>query len=237
MAEWFERVDDAIWYNLADRAVDKKEALFIIKALNLDVGEAVLDAPCGNGRISLHLARHGCKLTGVDINSRFLFKARRKLAIANLGASFVNRDLRDLNIIGEFDAIVNWFGSFGYFSDQENLDVLSSFRDALKFQGRLLIDQPNRENLLRNLHKIRPLAGAEMQIRWQRKSQQLVADWTLNADPKKQTFRTLIRLYTPTQFSDILRRTGFKLEKVYGNANGDPFTKTSKRYILVARKI
>jgi len=77
-------------------------------------GGHVLDLCCGNGRISVHLAKRGFKATGVDFSKPYLEDARRNAE--RLGVSdatrFVEGDVRNLTKVlqdqGEpFDAVVS----------------------------------------------------------------------------------------------------------------------------------
>lgn len=45
--------------------------------------------------------------------------------------------MRELDDKNTFDAIVNWFNSFGYFGTEDNFQVLLRFAAALRPGGRL----------------------------------------------------------------------------------------------------
>jgi SAM-dependent methyltransferase len=82
---------------------------------------------------------------GVDNNERFLGLARERYA----DASFERNDMRELAFESEFDAVVNWFTSFGYFDPVTNDRVLASFARALRPGGRLLLELHNPARLAR----------------------------------------------------------------------------------------
>jgi SAM-dependent methyltransferase len=125
---------------LNDRDTDE-----IVALLGLAGGEAVLDAPCGHGRISSRLAQRGFGVVGVDASALFLDVARD----AGAGVDYRLGDLRELPVDGPFDAALSWFTSFGYFDDEENRRVLSEYRRVLRPGGRLLIETLNRDNFVR----------------------------------------------------------------------------------------
>ena len=149
MSDWFETMEDRFW--LPPDHVGEREAQFILKALHLRRGDAVLDAPCGAGRVSVHLARAGCVVTGFDLRKAFIRRARRRFRSAGLHGTFRALDLRRLNADNQFEGILNWAGSFGYFAAAENSQLIAAFVRALRPGGYLLIEQPNREHLLRNV--------------------------------------------------------------------------------------
>jgi SAM-dependent methyltransferase len=98
---------------------------------------AVLDVPCGDGRLTRPLAAAGYTATGVDISRPEIAHARE---LANGTACFEAGDLRALPAVGRFDAIVSWGNSFGYVTPAETQDVLKGFKRALLPGGRLILE-------------------------------------------------------------------------------------------------
>ena len=120
------------------------EVEVIVRLLDLQPGMRVLDVPCGHGRIANRLAQFGCEVVGVDSSARFLDVARR----AGRPVDYQLLDMREFTPDGPFDAVVNWFTSFGYFDDDTNRTLLASWRRALGPGGKLVIDHQNRQRLL-----------------------------------------------------------------------------------------
>jgi len=231
--DWFRHLEDSQWLKSDDTGSD--EAQFIMKALCLKAGDRVLDAPCGAGRIAVHLARAGCQVTGIDINPRFIERARRRFADENLSADFVVLDLCALDLHNEFDDIYNWSGSFGYSTDEENIDILRRMAMALKPGGRLLIDQTNRERLLRHfIHEVQ-LGDAIRRNRWDAAGQRIESALYVDDKEQRGTFSS-VRLYTPAQFVHLLTKVGLSLEIMYGWQECSLYTRTSRRMIVVGKK-
>jgi SAM-dependent methyltransferase len=125
---------------LAERDTDD-----VVRFLDLRPGDAVLDAPCGHGRISNRLAERGMHVVGVDASEQFLGVARS----AGIAVDYCVGDLRDLPVDGPFDAALSWFTSFGYFEDEGNRKVLAEYRRVLRQGGQLLIEMHNRDEFVR----------------------------------------------------------------------------------------
>jgi len=233
MRNWFKTRDDTLW--LKPDEVGEEEARFIKSALRLRRGQAVLDAPCGAGRISFHLARAGCSVTGIDLRKIFITRARRRFRNAGLSGNFAAMDLRKLDFEYEFHGIFNWHGSFGYFPDEENENVVSLYARALRPGGRLLIDQPNRDYLFR--HFIAEHRSGRILVcnRWDTRTQRIISRRSVDGkvDPRNSS---TIRLYTPMQMRKLMARHGLMVERVYGSYRGDPSRKSSRRLIVVATK-
>jgi SAM-dependent methyltransferase len=117
----------------------------IVRFLELEAGDTVLDAPCGHGRISNRLADRGVQVVGIDASALFVEVARGDSTTAEHRVG----DLRDLPVEGPFDAVISWFTSFGYFDDDGNRQVLAEYRRVLRPGGRLLLELHNRDELVR----------------------------------------------------------------------------------------
>ena len=110
----------------------------------------MLDVPCGQGRLTIPLAEMGLTMTGVDQSALYLRRARRAARARGVDVRFARGDMRALDVEQQFDAVFNWFGSFGYFSDDDNARVLRCILAALKQRGRFLLEGLNKSWLLAN---------------------------------------------------------------------------------------
>jgi SAM-dependent methyltransferase len=239
MDDWTKKhFDDSFWLHRSD--MPEQEARFITRALRLRKGQRVLDVPCGAGRTSLALAKLGLDVTGVDLRSRFTNRAKRRFRKEGLTAAFLVGDMRKLGYDGQFDAVVNWSGSFGYFSDAEDLDVLRRFARALRPGGRVLIDMRAREPILRHFIRGQWRRYGAMRVltrnRWNPTTQRIEATYTSRRGDKEERNRIRLRLYTPRQFKQLLGRAGLELDAMYGSETGAPFSRGSRRLIVVGRK-
>ena len=122
----------------------------IVDLLELEPGAEILDCPCGHGRIANALAERGYRVTGIDSSDFFLERARAAATESGVEVDYVQGDMRALPWRGRFDALVNWFTSFGYFSDEQNKAVLAQFHDALKPGGRLILETQNITRIILN---------------------------------------------------------------------------------------
>ena len=77
--EWF--ADYPKHYRLKPDETGSEEAGFILNTLRLRKGDAVLDAPCGAGRISVWLARAGMAVTGVDLTPSYIRRAKNRFRV------------------------------------------------------------------------------------------------------------------------------------------------------------
>jgi SAM-dependent methyltransferase len=233
MPEWFESFIEGLWLP-ADEGREQ-EAQIIRRLLGLRKGQGVLDAPCGRGAVAIHLARWGLHVTGVDRNARFIRQARRKFRSESLPGEFRVLDLRNLDYEGQFHAAYNWRGSFGYFSDAEDADVVRRLARALRPGGKLLVDEPNREYILRHFRRRMVRGNVISRPRWHRETQRIQAVWTIKEGGRCRTCRSVMRLYTPGQFRSLFRQAGLTAT-FYGDWDGSEYRRGSRRMTVVGRK-
>lgn len=141
--EWFTRFFDTAY---VDQLLEEKspadtraEVDFLVRRLRLPRGARILDVPCGYGRHAAALARRGFAVVGVDLSRAMIAEGRRRFT-EGPRLRLRHGDMRRLGFHDEFDAVVNLYTSFGYFSPAENEMVLRRMARALKPGGRLVVD-------------------------------------------------------------------------------------------------
>lgn len=111
------------------------DARLVRRLLDVPSGGAVLDVPCGDGRLTTRLAAAGYVAVGVDIALAELARARHAAAHAGVEARFVAGDLRALPDIGLVDAVVSWGNSFGYLTPADTARSLAGIRPGAAAPG------------------------------------------------------------------------------------------------------
>jgi SAM-dependent methyltransferase len=218
------------------------EVELIVRLLDLPDGAEILDAPCGHGRISGRLAARGFRVTGLDRSAQFIELARSRAAEAQLAVDYLEGDLRELPFEDRFDAVVNWFTSFGYFDDDTNRRVLAAFRRALRPGGVLLLEQASRELLLSNL----PRHGGPALIMTERGDDLMIDKVSFDLGTGRshtdritvrdgRVSRTEFSLSQPTasQLADWLREAGFNSVETL-DETGEPIRPQSRRLVVRA---
>lgn len=142
-AEWFTSFFDAAYVaQLREEnppAQTRREVDFVLRALRPAPGARILDVPCGYGRHAAALAGRGFQVVGVDLSRAMIAEARRRFA-GRPRLTFVRGDMRRITFDREFDAVVNLYTSFGYFTPAQNQAVLRRLARALRPGGTLLVD-------------------------------------------------------------------------------------------------
>jgi SAM-dependent methyltransferase len=245
MADGFDRAgifNDDYLYFAAERlseAATRDEVAHLCAVSGLQPGERVLDLACGHGRIANRLATLGAQVTGLDATAEFLRLARAEAAELGVTVDYVEGDMRRLPWQAEFDLVVSWFTSFGYFGDQDNRRILAQAHQVLRPGGRVVIELNNRDDLMRRFlpsvvgerdgdlmidqHAFDPLTGRSNVTR------------TVIRDGQVRTSHYFTRLFSFTELRDWLEAAGFTNVAGYGT-EGNPLAAHSPRMIVTATR-
>jgi SAM-dependent methyltransferase len=219
-----------------------REVEAIIRMMDLKPKAKILDLCCGYGRHSIELVQRGFKVTGYDLSDFFIEKAKKDAVDLGLEIEFVKGDMRKLPFDKEFDAVVNIFTSFGFFDKEaDDFKVTKGVSRALKKGGLFLLDLKNREYLIRNFQRRRWRQQEDFIMLEDNFFDLFTSRWELtrtllfeNGRKRENSFS--LRMYTFTEILNLLKRSGFILESVYGDFDFREYSLDSPRMILISRK-
>ncbi len=240
--EWFASWFDSPYYHILYKNRDEQEAKAaldnLLRALALQPGAKLLDLACGKGRHARYLAEKGFDVTGLDISFASIAFARQ---FESEHLAFYQHDMRLPYRHNYYDAVVNFFTSFGYFAtDQEHLNSLKNVAKGLRPNGLFLLDYFNAEWVRH--HVVRSEEKMIDNIRFHLKKTirgpfvHKTVEFTTGG--REFTFRERVRLFSQQELRDMLTAAGMRLKHQYGDydlSEYDPAV--SKRLIVIAEKI
>ena len=235
---------------------NKMEAEFIAKSLNLPKGSKLLDVGCGYARHAVYLAKMGYEVTCVDISDYLLNEAQKRIKQFNVEdkVRIIKMDMRKMDFKNEFDGVYIFYTTFGYFNDEENILVLRKMAQALKPNGKLLVDLANPIPLLVGAYNTSIIARGRTtrKIWWESGEYNVLeeiyidlinARWII-----KRTFlrkpsmeivgerKAVVRLYMPYEIKQLISRENLIVLDIYGGYEGERYTASSRRLIIIAKK-
>jgi len=236
-------VDDYLYF-YGDMLTDERteaEVTALVQILELTVPMTILDLACGFGRHANRLAALGHQVTGIDLMPGFLEIGRRNAAEKGVQVIYQQGDMRQLSFIEMFDRVMMLFTTFGYFEDEDNLLVLKNVARALKPGGSLVFDIPNRDVILNGfLSYIVTEKDQNLMIdrnTFDSATGRLYNRRIIIRDDVRKDKPFFVRIYNPTEISDVLDRAGLGVYKMYGGWDGQQISTDSRRMVVVARKL
>ena len=221
-----------------------------------ETGDPVLELGCGNGRVTLPLARAGLQVVGVDLFAPMLVAARKGLAAEP--AEVRHRVRLEQGDMREFDpgipvgcAIIpaNTFGVLLTKKDQRR--TLACIRSSLMSSGRLAFDYRSLPaDWLEGRHESEPVRRASADG-----SVDFTEERVFESDSDRRMIRStniytfhrpeglgrvaeyvLFRALSQAEVEDILTKSGFLIEELWGDYDQSPYGADSPRMIIVAKK-
>lgn len=240
--EWFAEWFDSPYYHLLYKNRDENEARRVLdrmlQALALPSGARVLDLACGKGRHARYLAEQGFDVIGLDISDASIAFARQ---FEHERLAFYQHDMRQPFRVNYFDAVVNFFTSFGYFQhDRDHLMTLKNVAKNLRPGGLFLLDYFNAEWVRRQLvrQETKTVDGITFDLHRSIRAGYVFKTITFTTGGRHFGFRERVRLFNPADFETLFSAAGLRLRSVYGSYDLAAFSPdTSKRLILIAEKI
>lgn len=235
--DWFVRDFDhplyfRIYANKAEEAAREGPAL--VACLDLPPGSRVLDLPCGWGRLRPALEAQGFEVVGGDLSPLNLARHHREHGPAALRLDLRALPFRDGCAEGVFCAFTSW----GYFATpEENLAQLQEFARVLGPGGVLLLDLVGRswlEAAIRPVegHWYEAEEGYRERVRWSPDGGRVWTDRILEGE----RFRHDIWIPRDDEVRAFLAAAGFRVDRVWGGLDGQPWEPGAERWIYRALK-
>jgi SAM-dependent methyltransferase len=231
------------WADRTDAEVNRALAM-----LKPDGPERILDLACGIGRHSLELAKRGFSVVGVDISPELLEIAEQEAKAQSLDVTFVQADLRNLNLSEEFDLVLSLNdGAVGYFeTDEENYHTFEVISRALSSGGSHLMQLPNVLHAERNLPQKSWIVGEstlELSDHHWNAQDRYIEGSTVpirfgEVFDKYQPIPFRQRLYTIDELAEIYDSVGMRLANTFAGSGKPRKPKPSQYEIFVeGRKV
>ncbi len=244
--DWFKDLFDARYaLALADEKPPRQtriELAFVVKALGLPRGARILDVACGFGRHAGPLSRRGYHVVGVDLSRAMLAEARRRHR-EGPRLRFVRQDARRLAYREEFDAVINLYTSFGYFTPSQNEQTLRRMARALRRGGKLLVDHRDPIHDAKLPRRLWYRIGSKRYVledrQFDRRTRTTESTRLIVTSGQSPVIQQRFRLqeYTLAEWRRMLRRAGLALVRAFSSYDGRPFRPdTTGRLIILAER-
>lgn len=242
LKDWYKHWFNSNYYFLIYKNRNEEEAEKFVDLIlnNVPVKKywSIVDFCCGYGRLCNILAKYGFEVTGVDFSEIFINKAMMIAESEGLKVNYVKCDIREFIQPEKFDLGINFFTSFGYFSDEENELTFKNFTNSIKKEGWLVLDYFNAINLEMNLvpFEVFDLENKRVFISRKIENNRVIKTITIEDSNLKERFVESVGLYDINYFMKLFTENGFKIQKVIGDYSGNEFNSNSPRLIIISQK-
>jgi len=215
-----------------------------------EIDAEILELCCGSGRLTIPLAKGGLKITGVDNSMTMLEQAKKKAKEQKLEISFIEADIRNLELTKRFDLIFIPFNSIHHlYQNQDLFDTLKVARNHLKDDGVLIFDcyNPNIQYITEAEKARNKIAEfnttdtrkviIEQTMKYESKTQINRIEWHYFINDAFHSVQNLdMRMYFPQELDSYLKWSGFTIQYKFGNFEQEIFNDKSEKQIFICKK-
>ena len=250
---------------LTDEEISRR-ADFLFEACSISPESKILELESFEGKLSIALAKRGCRVVGMEDRWLFLERARDLAEQSGVTIDLISESVIKKALPSKFDVIV-WtdrgLRGLSGFSDENILRALRHISEMLSIGGRFFCEVNNRDAEVRQYGVSRkewcrfgPPASSiaakmvEQGLPTPQKELMLVerdfdvlrgrgngCDYFVGADGDVHEFVMSARVYTFTEFELLIRAAGLAAENVYGDWTGGKLSVESEKLLVVAKKV
>lgn len=197
-----------------------QEVDFLIEELAVKKGGSILDVGCGTGRHSIELARRGYAVSGVDLSSEMLARAKAAARSAGVNVNWVHSDATSFSLPDKYDgAICLCEGAFGLLGKSDDpigqpLSILCNISRSLRPQARAVL------TVLNGLAMIRRVTNKDVD---EGRIDPLVLVESSECPPRENLPAIPVRekAFVPTELALLFRLAGMSVLNIWGGTAGN----------------
>lgn len=210
----------------------------------------ILEVGAGTGRITIPLLKKGLNVTALDLSPKML--AGLKSKAKDLKVKTVCADMRSFRLKEKFAVIIVTFRAFQHlYTTEDQIKALKSFHKHLKPNGVLIFDvyNPSWKWIAKGdwhwhhadrvkFPGFKKKAQINYRNRYDMATQVMDQHWGFDyPNGKRKIIPLRMRFFFRFELEHLLKMTGFKVIKLYGDFKKHSFKSDSPEMVWVAKKI
>ncbi|HKC67356.1 MAG TPA: class I SAM-dependent methyltransferase, partial [Bacteroidia bacterium] len=196
----------------------------------------------GFGRHAISLAKHGFKVTGVDISATFIKNLSEKVITQNLPIQVIKADVLDVELRQPFSGAICMGNSFGYFDfDKMNMFV-ETVAKALTKGARFIVNSGMiAESILPNFAKDKLFTVGDINMRVQNtydaENSYMISKltYTKNNISEEHAFKHYV--FTLSEVKRLLAKYDLQVIGTYSSPDGLTYKLGDAQIYMVAEKM
>lgn len=228
--------------NYYDVLYKEDDSIINFLSKTLSNNSSILDLSCKTGINSIRLSELGFNVTGIDINSFMVDKARDNRKFAPV--KFYSYDMRDISSKfkeQQFDEIICLNNSLSFLMDIEEVSqTLHSTFKCLKEGGTLILEIKNHKNIFNNkiVKEIGTTSFTQEYFKDSSSNKIILKEKLLTKnkylETEETTIEELLLDLSKEDFNKMLEKTGFINIEFFSDFNNLSYNENSKNIIIRA---
>ncbi len=205
-----------------------------------------LDLACGTGSLTLELAKMGIDIYGVDASEEMLAIANEKAFEQNIDTMFLRQKMQELDLYGTIDTCICSLDSINHLTEIDDVEKAFSKVSLFMNKGGYFVFDVN------TVYKHKEILADntfvydtdDVYCVWQNSlKENNVVDIDLTFFvPEGESYARYDesfceRAYTEHELTELLNKTGFEVQAIYGDMGFNKPREDEQRIVFVAKKI
>lgn len=242
-------LDDTTDLSSRNSAFIDRSVEWITSRFNLGPGKSVIDFGCGPGLYTSRLAKKQAAVTGIDFSKRSIQYAQETARKDGLAITYINQNYLEFDTTDRFDLILMIYCDFCALSPDQRKILLNKFSSFLKSGGSVLLDAftltafDQREettvferNLLNGFWSAGEYYGFLNIFKYDREKVMLDKYSIIEAN-RTRTVYNWLQYFSREAIEKEFNQCGLKIETLYNDVAGTPYSPETKEFAVVAGKI
>jgi SAM-dependent methyltransferase len=226
-----------------------KIVLWIEKIAGIKAGGSVLDLGCGPGLYASRFAKRGFQVTGVDFSPNSINYAMQYASEQNLQIDYRLQDYLSFDETSKYDTALLIYGDFCPLSPSQRKRLLENVYKALKPGEVFILDvtqfntaKPDRSRSDWHVDTNgfwRPNTHLVLEQTFSYLEDALYLDQyiIIEEDGTTSTYRVWRQDYTPHTITEELKEGGFRIQSLWGDLTGSPYSHNSEWIGVISQKM
>jgi SAM-dependent methyltransferase len=222
---------------------------WLVEYLGLKIGQTVLDLGCGPGLYATRLALQGLQVTGVDYSQNSIEYATRSAQEQGLPLIYRYQDYLTITDTAQYDLVLLIYGDFCPLSPEQRSQLLENVKRALKPGGYFVLDVTTRSGrakwgqkngwyvLESGFWKPGPHLVLEEGFDYPEQDIYLDQSTVIEADGRLSVYRNWFQDFNADSISRELTRAGLRVDSLWNDLLGTPYTAGGDWIGVVTQKL
>jgi 2-polyprenyl-3-methyl-5-hydroxy-6-metoxy-1,4-benzoquinol methylase len=226
-----------------DRSVE-----WIVSRFGINDIPEVADFGCGPGLYAKRIAERGAKVTGIDFSENSLRYAKGVASQEGLDIDYIHANYLDFETTKKFDLIIMIMCDFCALSPAQRKTLLAKFASFLKPGGAVLLDvyslnvfNQKEESATYELNQLNGFWSPEdyycfVNIFKYEEEKVILDKYTIIEESRTRVVYNWLQHFSKDSLQDEFTANGFRVEEIYSDVAGTPFSPDSTEIAIVAKK-
>lgn len=237
--------------DLSSRKTDfiERSVKWIVSHFWVDENTEIADFGCGPGLYTSRLAKQKAKVTGIDFSKNSIEYAKQAAVNEGLDINYELANYLDYETASRFDLITMIFCDYCALSPAQREKLLSKFHSLLKPGGFVLLDvhslnifNQKEESVTYELNQLNGFWSPDDYYcfvnSFKYKKEKVTLDkYTIIEESRKRTVYNWLQCFSKESLVNEFKANGFKIDEIYSDVSGKPFTPESPEIAIVAQKL